>query len=344
MPEEIIGQNLPPSASVDSHDFNIDFGALKAKAAEMLDAAANTPEPAAVEPAAKAEPDKVEAAAPPADAGEPKVVDIPDDALVKVIVDGEEQLVPYKDAKAGFSRTQKFTKSMQQVAAERKAVEAERASIQAEKTKLAQLEQERAGIEAFLKNRAAIERFMQEQFGQPEQPVFTDPNELLTAEQAQRLVQQRTAALEHQLKAVQEEVQNRIEAVTGSIQSKQETAAHAVVIQSTLNDIFTANPVLKSIPYSEDLIRFQVSQLNPQTREEAVQAFKDVAQGMVEEIGQHYKASQKIQAVTAAKAKLESKSIEPAGGSAPQITPTNYKKADGSIDWSKLRSMAADML
>jgi hypothetical protein len=345
--------------------FEIDFGALREKASAMMDEG-STPSPEVVETPAtpapvEADPSKVrvkgasEGQAPEvAKTEEATVVDtenataqqmaeLKDDDLVTVPVDGKDEVMTWKEARAGFSRTSKFTKSMQQLARDK-------AEFEPKVARLTQLETERAGLESFLNNKEAVLKYVVQTFGADAFNAATgaaqlpaaNGDEIVTHSEAQQLVAAKTATLEEQIKTVVKGVEDRIAEATKEIEAKREIAAHSIVINSTLTDIFTANPVLKSIPRAEELIRYEVAQLNPQTEGEALAAFRQVAQGMVEDIGQHFQAQRKIQVVTAAKQKLESKSIEPAGGSAPQPAPTNYKNADGSVNWKAVTAMAKD--
>lgn len=344
--------------------FEIDFGALKAKAAEILNAAPETvvekpvpvapvvPDPTVVK--VKGASDGQEPASKPAEAvvakpAEPEVVDpaeatpqelsqLDDTALVSVPVDGVDTTMTWKEAKAGFSRTAKFTQSMQKLAQEK-------SDFASEKSALTKLREERAGLENFLTNKDALVKYVLKEFGPDtfqvtEIPQGTNPDEIVTYREAHEIANRSAQTFQQQLDAVQKTVGDRIAAATLEIENRQETAKHAVVMASTLAGIFASNPVLKSIPNAEDLIRFEVAKLRPETQEAAVQAFKDVSQGMVEDIGKHFAAQNKIAKVAAVKAKLESKSIEPAGGSAPQIEPANFKNPDGTVNWNKVRDMA----
>lgn len=358
---EIVGQNQPVSSSEPS-SANIDFGALTAQASKMLDAAEATPEPEVTPiPAAEPDPTKVRVKAADADTPEPEVApiaasadvvvaqklpaDLTDDTLVKVMVDGEEQIVPWGEAKGKISGGLKFTKNMQDLAKQKSDHAADLAA-------LATLRTERSNLEAFLNNEAAVTAYTKQKFphlfqqptGAAGQPAAADynPDEIATVGQARTLAEQQLAGVTEQIAAVRKSVQDDIRAANQEISDRQETAKHSVVINSTLSDIFTKHPVLNSIPNVDNLIRFEVSKMQPATQEEAVSAFKLVASGMVEEIGKHFKANQKLEAVATAKAKLDSKSIEPAGGASPSLKPTSFKDASGQVDWKKVQQAARE--
>lgn len=175
-----------------------------------------------------------------------------------------------------------------------------------------------------------------------------NPDEIATVGQAKTIAEQQLQEVTRQIAEIRaqtsQQISDSITAANKELSDRQETAVHAGVIANTLTDIFTKNPVLNSIPNADNLIRFEVSKMvTPQmTQAEAVSAFHQVAAGMVEEIGKHFKANQKIEAVAAAKQKLTSTSIEPAGGATPSIAPTSFKNASGQVDWNKVSQAARD--
>lgn len=354
---EIVGSNQPVSGSSDPGSSNIDFGALKAQAAAMM----GDDDPAPVEKEAPpiADPTQVrvkgvsEPGQVPAPVVETKVeapvvavpADLSDDTLVRVTVDGEEQILPWGEAKGKISGGLKFTKNMQTLAKERTEFAASQADLD-------RLKQERANLNAFLGDEKAIAGFVKKQyphlFQQPAAAASEEynPDEIATVGQARSIAEQQAQAIGEQIANVKTFVQDTITASNQAIANQQASARHAIAINTTLADIYAKNPVLNSIPNSQDLIRFEVSKLyTPQmTEPEALEAFQQVAAGMVEEIGKHFKANQKLQVVAAAKAKLESKTIEPAGGASPQLQPTSFKNSDGQVDWNKVSKAARDML
>jgi hypothetical protein len=341
--------------------FDIDFGALREQASKLMtddsdaspEAVPATPSSAPAEVRVKGATTgqgtaeaKVETPTAEEVAAEEALADIDENAKFKVVVDGEETIVTGKELKSGYSRTSVFTKRMQQVAKDRETVQASQQRLQA-------LETERQGLETFLRNPNAILNYVAREFGpqaaaalagQTAQPQAGqpsgDPNELVSAAEARAIAAHERQAVEAQLQNVVKSVQDQIAQATQAIHHEQAQAKHAVAISSTLSDIFTTNPVLKSIPNAEDLIRFEVAKLQPQTEAEALNAFKQVSQGMVEDLAKHFQAQKKIQVVAQARQKLESKTIEPPGGSAPQLQPTNFKNADGQVDFKKVFELA----
>ena len=113
-----------------------------------------------------------------------KVVDLSDDSLVKVKVDGVEQTVPYREFKDGIQREAAFTKRMQQLADQRR--EAEEVFTQ----RAAQLQQQAELI-------AYAQQQLQTRAAQPVPQAIpqSDPNEIATLGE----VQQSLATFQQQL-------------------------------------------------------------------------------------------------------------------------------------------------
>lgn len=363
----IVGENIPVGRSEPS-SANIDFASLREAASKMLPEDGDQPVVAPTEavadtPVTLPDPSQVrvkgassEAAgqaladAPAADvaAAVAKLpADLTDDTLVKVTVDGVETILPWGEARGKISGGLKFTKNMQDLAKQR-------TEFAAEQVTLAKLRTERANLELFLNNEEAVTGFVKQKFphlftAQPAQagaaaePGF-NPDEIATVGQARTLAEQSAAGIAKQIGDVKKFVADSIAESNAKIAYAQDVAKHALSIDTTLADIFSKNPVLNSIPNADQLIRYQVSLTNPTTEAEAIEAFKTVSSGVVEEIGKHFKASQKIEVVAAAKAKLASHSIEPAGGASPQLKPTTFKDASGQVDWKKVTQAARDML
>lgn len=361
----IVGQNAPGAGP--SEGAMPDFAALKAQAAAILDKSEAAPEPVVI-PAADpivadptvvrvkgattgqsqqvaevVEPPVVPDPVDPVAASAAAALEIGDDQLVKVLVDGVEEIRPWKEAKGLLSGGAKFTKSMQQLAKEKQAFESERGQ-------LTELQQREQAYQNLLRSPQALGEFMQRQFPQlfQQQPQAQapagggNPDEIATLGEARAIAEQQTRALSQQVAELKQSLQQGLQETQTQIEHRQQTAKHATVIQSTLSEIFVANPVLNAIPNAEDLIRYNVALMQPKTEADAVTAFKTVAQGIVDDVKKHYTANNKVQAIAAQKQKLVTSSIEPAGGAAPQIAPKSFKAADGTVDWKAVTQAAKD--
>lgn len=329
--------------------FEIDFASIKSQAGDLLDAdkapAIETTVAPVVEAPVAATPDaKVETK--DASVAEPNVPDAaeldPDtqgDRLVKVKVDGQWEVKPLKDVVAGYSRTSHFTRQMQDLAQQKKEF--------AEKSgELTKLNEERVQIQNFLKNPQLVAQFLRqsnpELFAAAQQPITgADPNEIATVQQARDLVAQQALEFQQTLKSMESSMAAKLQGVTKEIEDRRETARHIETLNTTVKDIFEKNPILSSVRLAEDIIRYEVSKMNPTSIEEAQEAFRTVAQGMVEDLDKAYASNNKTK--IAAAAKLSTPRIEPPGGSGPQIQPVDFKRQDGTLDWSKLKDAAMQM-
>lgn len=317
--------------------FEIDFAGLKSQAADMIEAGEATPAVVAEAPSAPAVIVDKAIDAPAAVAAVEELDPEKDgDRLVRVKIDGQWETKKLSDVTGGYSRTSHFTRQMQDLAAQRKQVE----TFQAERT---QLLTEREKVKAFLANPNLVAQYLQHShpqlFETAQQPVG-NPDEIATVAQAQELINRMKAEMTTNLEKVNQSFDTRVAAATKALEDKQETAQHTITLNATVKELFEAHPILKKVRLAEDILRYEVAKLQPKTIEEAVEGFKTVAQGMAEDLQEGFTAQTKTKAV--AKAKLAA-AIEPPGGSGPQIQPTSYKKADGTTDWNKLKTMAAEI-
>jgi predicted RNA-binding protein YlxR (DUF448 family) len=332
---------------------SIDFSALSQQAATMMDDVSSIPgAPAAEQPAATAD-----STPEPTSPAEDKLLSLDPTAKVKVKVDGEEQVVTVDEALKGYSRTAYLTKRTQAIAEQQRQIEAERQQFAQERMALQQLQADRAHIEQVLSNREIMAQYVAETFPdlmpQPQPRIVQGPDGQLyqvpepapqvrqqpaglSPQQAQYLFQQQQELLEQQM-------EQRLLETEQKIQNAQETAKYSESISNNLNQIFAKNPVLKAVDGMEELIRFNVAKMNPQTIGEAIEAFNMVSQGYAEAISSSFTNMQKANA--AKKAVLKQTAIEPPGGMGitPQSSPS-YRKDDGSLDWNKLRNAAENYL
>ena len=100
---------------------------------------------------------------------------------------------------------------------------------------------------------------------------------------------------------------------------------------------------IHEIPNADQVLRYEVLQLQPQTPEETVEAFKTVFGGWVE----NYKATvaETTKQTVLAKQKLVKNNIQPPGGAPPQQTPQNFKKVNPhtgktEVDWDAIRAVS----
>ena len=312
------------------------------------------------------QPPAVDPAAPVA---EPQVMDIPDTALVRVKVDGVDVIMPYGEARGGFMRGAKFTKSQQEV----RALEG---TLNEKLTGLQQLEARAAAAERYeqlLTNDRALVAYVQKVMPHltvaqatavaagavpaalaAPAPTF-DPEGLATLGQTQQVVQARVAEIESQvgrrlnemevahvarseqlLAGVSAEVDKRLAVIANA----QEVAAIDSRIEKSIGDLQTANPQLSAIPNLNDLIRFEVRKLHPKSETEMFEAVELVGKAIVEQLDAHYTLTR--QAAVIEKQKLVTEGTEAPNG-APALTfqrPLTHRDANGQFSWDSLAKVA----
>jgi len=271
----------------------------------------------------------------------PQATEAKSDTLIEVTLpDGTTQKLPVDELKKGYMRQADYTRKRQ---AEAQAQQQFQQQVQLVLQEAARRQQM---MEQFLSDRAALERYIQQQFpNQPQQPEF-DPTEIATVEQAQQVAQRQLADFQEQLavhlQQMQQAFDQKVQTATQELEDRRETAAYATVINQHLAKIFQENPLLEAVDNIEDLLRWQVYQTKPQTIEQTLEAFSHAAKQQAEKLNARFNEVTKKQVVQ--KQKLLQNNIEPPGGSGVQPQPSSYKKSDGSIDWNKLAASATAYL
>lgn len=284
----------------------------------------------------------MEAPAPTLSPADAKVLELPDDGVVRVKVDGKEQLLPVQEFKSGISREAHYTQRMQQLAEQKREAEAALAA------QYAQLQQE---AQALMLAQQQLATYAQ----QPQAPAYApqgtaapasqDPGELATVGDVQASMQQAMAQL---LQQQQMREQQLMQAIGQASQQAQEQAAlqrdtltYTKGLQSVL-----AKPdyevLTKVLPYAEESIRYQVAAMDPPTIEDAITYTEQVAKEWVTKLRGEVLDSQKRQQVAQARAKLE-----PPMGSPPSPNAgvrQQFFRKDGKLDWDALHAKATALM
>ena len=278
-----------------------------------------------------------------------QLAQLSDDQLVEVTVDGEQVRMPWREAKNGIQRQAHYTKSMQQL-------RTEQAAFQTERQSLAQASTERQQLVALLENPQLLQQFVQAQYpsmlqqaqAAAAQQTGIDPDDIATVGQLSQLqaqAQQNIAAMQQQM---EQNLQAQLQQVTQTIEDRAETAKLSSSINDTIGGIFTAHPYLKDIiPNAEQVLRYEVLQLKPTTADETLQAFKQVAEGWVENFDRQVASRSKTTVI--AKANLTKNNIMPPGGSQVTPQPQSFKKVNKmtgktEVDWAALRGVSEGYL
>lgn len=301
---------------------------------------------------------------------------------VKTVVNGVEQteLLTGKEVLARQMNARSYTQNQQTLRAQQRQLLQERQQIANQN----QQAQENAAIlndagrlAVYIQGKfphltagqatAAAAQVQAQQGIQPQQPTYQppapviDPQGLASIGDVQAQVGQRVAELEAELgrRATAAETQTiqRIEERAARIAQEtvastiaQLQTAHAVAgydrqIDTHINQLITDNPVLKLVPELNDLMRFRVQQMNPQTPQEMLTGFTEVANAIVEGLNAHYQ--QQNTAAVAAKAKLTTHGIAVPTGTtvtAPTAAASKPFASGGKADWKGLGALVSDAL
>jgi hypothetical protein len=324
-----------------SHPAGNDAAPASAPAVE-----APTPElvsPAVVAPAATSP----EAPAPALTPAEQKILDLPDDTVVRVKIDGKPEEVSFKEFKDGISREAVFTKRMQTLAEQRRDAEA-------------QLAAQYAQIQAEAQALANAQKLFGEQFKQtlapnvPGQPLTQtppgaptwDPGELATMGDVKATLAEQLEQIKAEQKAQQEQFVKALGQASQEVQAKAVLDRDAHTFSSNLEAVM-AKPEFAALrkinPYADEVVRYKVAEMEPKSLQEALQFTEVYVKGWMDQVRSEMVESTKRQEVAKAQAK-----IEPPAGSpvppAPQYKPGSFFGKDGKQNWEALRIRAESML
>lgn len=270
---------------------------------------------------------------------EAKVLELPDDGMVKVKVDGQEQLLPVQEFKQGISREAHYTQRMQQLAEQRR--QAEEYLV----NQYAQIQQQAQAVQLAQQQLAQyVQQPQAPQYQQAPAPSY-DPGELATVGDVQVSLQSALSSLMQQQQAREQQLVEAISHASYQVQEQaalqRDTQTYSQGLKSVL-----AKPeyevLTKVLPYAEESIRYQVAAMDPPTIEDAVKYTEQVAKEWSTKLRQEVLDSQKRSQVAQARAKLE-----PPAGSPPSPTMTQRSsvfKRDGKVDWNALHQRAAALM
>jgi hypothetical protein len=307
---------------------------------------------------------------------EVNILDLPDDAIIRMKVNGEPVTMSAKEAREGMMKGAKFTREMQNLRQQ----ETEFAGRLENATKLEQLIGDDAALASYIfqakphivetlaehmgwtkaQAASALASTVNAQAAAPVQPTpspyrIERPEEIASLGEVDQLVGARVAEVLGQVEAlkaqgqtltpeaiqgiVAETVGKAVKSEIGRLQNAHEVAAFDGEINKTVTGILDANPALKHVPGIESVLRFEVIKLRPKSPSEMMEAFHTVAQGIVEGLDETYKAARKTTVID--KATMEKTGIQPPTGTAPSMSrPINYQGQDGKVDFNLIRQAA----
>lgn len=283
-----------------------------------------------------------------------QIAQLKDTDLVEVTVAGQKVTMPWGEARGGVMRQADYTRGKQELARERDAFKAEVGDT-------AKLKQNFNDMVTLLSNKAELAKFIQQyhpELSRAEaQQVASqtaadasqvDPDDIVTVGQVQQAFATLNQQLQQRLEAVTKGLDEREQHIARNIQDAQATAKLANEINSTVQDLFKAHPYIKAVnPRAEEVLRWEVHQMQPQTAEEALEAVKTVFGSWVD--GYKSTVSETTKQTVINKQKLIDTNIQPSGGAAVQQSPTDFKKVNKfsgkvELDWAKMRQAAADLM
>jgi hypothetical protein len=335
---------------------DLDFASLRASAQseiDKVDAAeagkANvdvaptetaTPEPmkvsqqqaqAIVDPSSSAEPKSQEQKA-------QEVFDIPDTASVKVKIDGEEQILTYKDYKDILRKNATVTQRMQQFAKSRdefnSAVQAKLAEIEAREKAILERQSQKDPLQEALIN--ALK-------GQVE-PKPRDPNEIVTLGDVQKERENLLKQFEDQRSRDRQEFEQNLARAAQSVQDQAQLQRERQEYLGGLNSILaedTYKAMNELIPNFSASVMFHVKQLQPQNLQEALEYSRDFIEDRYKVFKKLTVAQEQAQQAQAAKAKMESAEGTPVSAMNKDANnPKRFVNKAGKLDWAAMQKDA----
>jgi hypothetical protein len=285
-----------------------------------------------------------------------EVVDLPDDALVKVKVNGVEQVKKWGDARREAMLHSHYTREMQQLRQREEEFGQREGTLTAEAEmgrKLATIVTNPQMFRNFIATQPELASEVAKMFGTTTQAALSgttglqapvaqpalqpapfsapfqapgNPEELtnfqdvtnLLGQTAQTLEQRLAAALEARAQGFMGQVDSVVAQKLAELEDVREISALTVSIDQTINENLNANPALKAFPGIAKTLREEASKLRPRTPAEMTEALNIVARGIVEGLDQNYRQTQTTQLIQ--KQNLASKGIEPPVGGVVNTT------------------------
>lgn len=238
-----------------------------------------------------------------------------EETLYEVKVNGQTMKVPLSELTGGYSRTQDYTKKTTEIAEYRRQIDAE----------VAQYRQQLSEVQQFFRDPRVQQALANLHAG------VQDPNQPLTAQQAQQLY-------EMQAQRQQMEMDQRIAQQMQELEVKTISANMAREIDLTIGQLKEKHPVLADIEGFDFALRNKVAERQPQTLEEAKRYFVEIAQATAQRLESRFQTQQKQQAV--AQAAAVRGGIEPPGGAQmPMVPERKYKLGSNDL----LQAALADL-
>lgn len=262
-----------------------------------------------------------------------------DDAMVRVKIDGKEQVVKYSDFKNSLSREAVFTQRQQGLAQQRRQLEDYFAQQQAqiiEQARAVQLAQEQ------LKQYNPLQELLQRQ----QQPQPKNPNEIATLGEIQQAIQHIGQQVQQARQADQQQLAQQLQQERAQLMQELEIKRDQEYFTNELSKIMDTDDgkLLSDVsPQAEAIIRYQTLQLGPENTKQAIEFMKEFTREWAQKVKGRVQTSTVQQEVKKAKVVMEPSTGTPAQ-TIIQQKPSFMKKDGSGIDYTALTQRALSVL
>lgn len=272
----------------------------------------------------------------------PTPIEVAEDALIRIKVDGKEQLVPFKTLRDGGIRQETFTQRTQQLAEQRRQAEEHIAR------QLAHIQQEARAVELAKAQLAGNDpaRTLAEALAKiqnPEKP--QNPNEIATLGDIERILAEVNKNVDGKVASTQTDVnklvQERVDGVLAQIEIQRGQERFNEAVRSVMG---TENgKLLADInPEAEKLLRWTVYKMGPESLDQSIEYLSKAATDWADKVRGKFSQQTVTAAVKQAKTVMEAPQ-----GTTPTVvkaTPSRALTPTGGIDWDVLNKRANAIL
>lgn len=237
----------------------------------------------------------------------PQPYEIPDDAYVSVKVDGQDKLLPWKEARSGIQFHDVFTRKTQDLATERKRFEAEQQEFGTVKTQYETQIGALRGVLSDPQKLAALYMYAAQnvQGAQPQAPRPLTSDELPKIQQSLR-----------------EEFNTQVGQYKDELARSYQASKFENELENHMKNVLSQHPLLQAVDGIEDIIYGRVANLGIKTLDEAKEQARVIVEAMSGKASKAYEDQQKRSAVE--KANALRNGAEPRGGIPP---PANFDRS-----------------
>ena len=274
---------------------------------------------------------------------ERQVFDVPDNAFVKVKLDGQEVEVPYQEFRDSLQREAAYTKRSQQLALQRKQAEQEIVN------QYAWLQQQAQALE-MQRQQLANQKPLAQQLAELAQPQQTQPksDELATIGEVRQTVEQQLAQQQQQYARQIAELEQRFQQQQlnerQQLVRQKDADRFTSALQTILQDPSASalSLVTPTPQYAEAIIRHKVASMDATTIDEAIENARIVVKEWAGNINKQTLGQRQQVEAQRARAVLEPNQGSPAPPAKPPQHQTIFKKT-GEVDWNALSQRAHAM-